>query len=60
MHGSASKNRYVNHGLGTVASLLYAGMWYPNLLQKYKLHHLYPATDRDPDYTAGSQNFFVW
>jgi len=43
-----------------VASFLYAGLWYPKLLQKHKLHHLYPATDRDPDYTTGNQNFFVW
>ena len=60
MHGSVSKSRFVNNGFGAMASFLYAGLWYPKLLQKHKLHHLYPATDRDPDYTTGNQKFFVW
>lgn len=60
MHGSISKNRFINNGFGATASMLYAGLWYPKLLQKHGLHHLFPATEQDPDYTTGNQNFFVW
>jgi len=60
MHGTVSKNKFINNVLGTIASLLYAGLWYPKLKKKHFLHHLYPATVHDPDYAAGNQNFFVW
>ena len=60
MHGLISKNRFVNTTLGTIGSLFYAGLWYSKLRQKHYLHHLYPGTSQDPDYSRGSQNFFVW
>ena len=60
MHGLVSKNRFVNTTLGTIGSLFYAGLWYPKLRKKHYLHHLYPGTSEDPDYSTGSQNFFVW
>ncbi len=60
MHGLVSKNRFVNTTLGTIGSMFYAGLWYPKLRQKHYLHHLYPGTSQDPDYSTGSQNFLVW
>jgi len=60
MHGSISRNRKVNGFLGFTATILYAGLWYPTLLKKHALHHLHVATENDPDYRTGNQNFFVW
>jgi beta-carotene/zeaxanthin 4-ketolase len=60
MHGTISRNAKVNNFLGFLSTLLFAGMWYPNLLKKHKLHHIYSATMLDPDYHEGNQNFFVW
>lgn len=60
MHGTVAKNKMVNNTLGALASMLYAGLWYPKLLKKHYLHHLHPGTAQDPDYTVGSQNFFAW
>lgn len=60
MHGTVCKNRRLNDTVGTIASMLYAGMWYAKLQKKHFQHHLYPGTERDPDYKTGNQNFFVW
>lgn len=60
MHGTISKNRKTNTILGLISTTLYAGMWYPTLLKKHKLHHSNPGTAEDPDYHTGNQNFFVW
>lgn len=60
MHGTISKNRTVNNILGFIASTLYAGLWYPTLKKKHKLHHINVGTEADPDYHTGNQNFFVW
>lgn len=60
MHGTISQHKRVNNFLGFFATLLFAGMWYPMLLKKHKLHHIYSATALDPDYKVGNQNFFVW
>lgn len=60
MHGTVSKNRFINNSFGAVCSMFYAGLWYPRLCQKHYPHHLTPGTSQDPDYTTGNQNFFVW
>lgn len=60
MHGTITRNKRVNKFLGTLAAFLFAGMWYPQLQKKHKLHHVHVATDLDPDYKTGNQNFFVW
>jgi len=60
MHGTVSKNKFINNGLGAIASILYAGLWYPKLKAKHYLHHLAPGTAKDPDYSTGNQNFFIW
>jgi len=60
MHGTVSRNRVLNYTLGFLSTLLYAGMWYPKLIKKHHFHHAWPATEKDPDYHTGNQNFFVW
>lgn len=60
MHGTISRNRFINQSLGYLTVFLYAGMWYRSLLKYHGLHHMYPGTEKDPDYSVGSQNFFVW
>ncbi len=60
MHGTVTKNIFINNALGSIASFLYAGLWYPKLKAKHYLHHLAPGTAKDPDYSIRSQNFFVW
>ncbi len=60
MHGTVAKNKFINNAMGALASIFYAGLWYPKLKAKHYLHHLHPGTASDPDYTTGNQNFFVW
>lgn len=60
MHGTVSRNRTINNVIGFLSTLLYAGMWYPMLVKKHRMHHVSPATGQDPDYHVGNQNFFVW
>ena len=60
MHGLVSKNRALNDWAGRIACLLFAGLAYRKLRSNHYLHHLYPATEKDPDYYTGSQNFWLW
>ena len=60
MHGTISANRKLNNVIGFSATLLFAGMWYPMLIKKHKMHHINPGTALDPDYYTGKQNFFAW
>jgi beta-carotene ketolase (CrtW type) len=60
MHGVVSRNRLVNNIFGFLSVFLYAGMWYPRLIKNHRLHHLFPGTENDPDFSSRSQNFFVW
>lgn len=60
MHGTVASNKKLNYFIGFLVTLLYAGMWYPVLNKKHKLHHLYPGTADDPDYKTGKQGFFGW
>lgn len=60
MHGSVSRNRFVNTSIGFLCALLYAGMWYPKLYINHHLHHKHPAEDKhDPDFHA-SGRFIPW
>ena len=38
MHGTISANRKLNNVIGFSATLLFAGMWYPMLIKKHKMH----------------------
>jgi beta-carotene ketolase (CrtW type) len=60
MHGTVSENRTVNQIVGWIASLLFAGLLYNKLIKNHGLHHMYPATEKDPDFYVKSQNFFRW
>ena len=60
MHGTVSRNRLINQAIGYISVFLYAGMWYSTLIRYHGMHHLYPATEKDPDYSGRSQNFFAW
>jgi beta-carotene ketolase (CrtW type) len=60
MHGNVTRNRQVNQAIGYVSVFLYAGMWYRTLIRNHGMHHRFPGTGKDPDYSEGSQNFFVW
>ena len=60
MHGTISANRKLNNVIGFSATLLFAGMWYPMLIKKHKMHHINRGTALDPDYYTGKQNFFAW
>lgn len=61
MHGTVTrKHLRLNKIIGFLAVFLYAGMWYPRLVKNHRLHHLFPGTEKDPDYSPGSQNFFAW
>ncbi|MBD2121236.1 fatty acid desaturase [Trichocoleus sp. FACHB-262] len=61
MHGTISKNRKINEGIGTVVSALYALLPYQDLLANHRLHHRAPATNRDPDfYDQEPQSIAAW
>jgi beta-carotene ketolase (CrtW type) len=60
MHGTVSRNRFINRSVGYLSVFLFAGMWYPKLLKNHWDHHFFVATEKDPDYSTGSQNFFIW
>ncbi len=60
MHGTVTRIKWLNNSIGFFVTLMYAGMWYPTLVKQHRKHHLYPASEGDPDYCVSSQNFFVW
>lgn len=60
MHGTISSNKSVNNAIGSIATFLFAALSYKKLYSKHQLHHLYPGTEKDPDYKTGNQQFFVW
>jgi beta-carotene ketolase (CrtW type) len=60
MHQTVSKNKWINNAVGTAAVFLFAGMSYKRLIRNHWDHHRFPATEKDPDFYTGSQNFFAW
>lgn len=60
MHGTVSKNRKLNNFIGHLTTTLFAFLSYKVLSKKHYLHHRFPATDKDPDFSPGSNNFFIW
>ncbi|PTN07384.1 fatty acid desaturase [Mangrovibacterium marinum] len=60
MHGLVSPNRTVNMAFGWAASLFFAGLSYRKLSSNHYRHHLFPATEKDPDYYVHSQNVWLW
>lgn len=60
MHGTLSKNKKLNRLFGQLSTFLFACMSYNKLLKNHMRHHKYPGTENDPDFSSGSQNFFLW
>ena len=61
IHGSVTKNYRLNRLIGCTTSRLYALLSYKVLAKNHRLHHLYPATPRDPDFcVSGSGAFWTW
>jgi beta-carotene/zeaxanthin 4-ketolase len=58
MHGNVCELPWLNRSIGQLCLWLYAGFDYPKLLVKHHLHHLYPASDRDPDFHNGTTTHF--
>jgi len=60
MHGTVAKNRKLNDFIGHLTTTLFAFLSYKILSKKHYLHHQFPATENDPDFSPRSNNFFVW
>lgn len=60
MHGTVAKNRTVNNLIGRIATNAFAFLSYKNLTKKHYLHHRFPATEQDPDFSPNSNHLFVW
>jgi beta-carotene ketolase (CrtW type) len=60
MHRLVSKNYKVNKLIGQISTFLFAALSYNRLVKNHFLHHKFPGTEKDPDYSIKSQNFFVW
>lgn len=60
MHGTVSSNKSINKIIGRISVFLFAGMSYNKLLANHKLHHKFPASENDPDFSTKSQNFWLW
>lgn len=61
IHGTICPNSQVNQAIGYITSFLYALLPYKLLAKNHRLHHQYPATEKDPDFNcAYSNNFFFW
>jgi beta-carotene/zeaxanthin 4-ketolase len=60
MHGTVSANRKLNNFIGHLSVTLFAFLSFRILSKKHYLHHRFPASEKDPDFSVKSNNFFVW
>lgn len=60
MHGNVSGNKRINNITGWFSSFLFAGLSYKKLLKNHQLHHKYPGSNEDPDFSFRFQNVFLW
>ncbi len=60
MHGTVSRYKIVNYVIGMLCCFLFAGFSYRKLRNNHFLHHSDPTGITDPDFSQGSQNFFIW
>jgi beta-carotene ketolase (CrtW type) len=60
MHGTVSKNKFINKTIGSISTLLFAGLSYNKLITNHFKHHKNPGEEADPDFYTKSQNFFIW
>jgi beta-carotene/zeaxanthin 4-ketolase len=59
IHGTVSSSAKLNKYIINTASFLFAGLSPSKLIKNHHLHHSFPGSDKDPDYSS-SPNFFVW
>ncbi|SHJ64689.1 beta-carotene ketolase (CrtW type) [Tangfeifania diversioriginum] len=60
MHGTVAKSRRLNNFIGHLSTTLFAFLSYNVLRKKHYQHHRFPGTEKDPDFSPRSNNFFVW
>lgn len=60
MHGTVSRQRWVNETVGTLACFLFAGLSYRRLVVNHRAHHADPTGEDDPDFSTHTQSFFPW
>lgn len=60
MHGTVAHNRKLNNFFGHLATTLFAFLSFRKLSKKHYQHHRFPATEKDPDFSPRSNNFFIW
>jgi beta-carotene ketolase (CrtW type) len=60
MHRNVSSRAWVNRLVGTLSAWLFACLSYRRLEKNHFLHHRFPGTEKDPDYSMRSQNMFYW
>jgi beta-carotene/zeaxanthin 4-ketolase len=61
IHGVVNQDRTTNCLIGYVAAFLYALLSYQTLAKNHHQHHLYPATENDPDfYLVNPHNYWRW
>src|SRR4028118_379321 len=62
IHGTIfPQNRKVNDFIGYLAARMYVLLPYKTLLEKHRLHHRYPASEKDPDFCEhGRENPLFW
>ena len=62
IHGTiVPQHRRINDWLGSLTSRLYALLPYQTLAKNHRLHHRYPASERDPDfYQPGQNHLLLW
>jgi beta-carotene ketolase (CrtW type) len=59
MHGSISRHRAINDGLGRLALLLFGGLPFLTMRTAHHQHHAVPARSADPDY-CHDERFVPW
>jgi beta-carotene ketolase (CrtW type) len=61
IHGTICQNARLNNIFGYTTAFLYALLPYKILVKNHRLHHRYPATEKDPDFNClYSNNFLFW
>jgi beta-carotene/zeaxanthin 4-ketolase len=61
MHGLVYRSAKINNTIGKIALFLYGFISYKKLYKAHELHHLFPATELDPDfYAAPKSNGLIW
>jgi beta-carotene ketolase (CrtW type) len=61
IHNNISGSCRLNDAFGYLTSWLYALLPYQLLAKNHRLHHRFPATEKDPDhYSSETKSFWAW